>query len=152
MIRLKRIFEKFLSNEIIIDFKACTYFFCTVFFYSVVQIINQIYSVQILTLVEMVITNYVICYIQVYCFRNFDESNKFGKNEIFGISVCTLIYAFVSYIFNWFDRNFLITLIFAAFVVICYICVILCYKVKRYIDTKNLNRMLENYKRNERSN
>lgn len=149
MTKLGNIFKKYLLNEIGIDFKACTYFFCVVFFYSMVQIFHQVYSVKILTLTEMILTNYIICYIQVYLFDNFDESDKFGQNEILGIVVCTALYAVASLLFDWFGRSAALTALFAAFVVLCYICVILCYIVKRRLDTKRLNHMLALYKQNE---
>lgn len=149
MAKSGKIFKRYLLHEIEIDFKACTYFFCVVFFYSMVQICHQTYSVKILTLTEMILTNYVICYIQVYVFDNFDESDKFGRNEISGIAVCTALYAAVSWLFDWFGGSIALTALFAAFVILCYICVILCYIVKRRLDTRQLNHMLELYKQNE---
>lgn len=32
-------------------------------------------------MLEIVLTNYVICYVQTYLFKDFDESDRFGKNE-----------------------------------------------------------------------
>lgn len=152
MDKLKKILAIWMSNEIGIEFKACMYFYCMTFFYSLAQIFNGVYTLDILILAEIVLTNYLICNIQVYLLKNFDESDQFGKNEAFGTVVCTAIYTVLSYIFNWFGRGITVTAIFAAFVIICYICIFLVYKIKRDIDTKYLNSMLEKYKQNERGN
>lgn len=146
---IKRWFKTYLLNEIEIDFKACIYFFCVTFFYCVAELCQHRFSVKILTLGEILIVNYVICYVQTYVFHNFDESDRFGKNEFWGISVCTVLYTAASLLFGWFGKSPLITVLFAGFVVLCYICVILCYIVKRRLDTRKLNHMLENYKKNE---
>lgn len=152
MVKLKEILARWMSNEIGIEFKAGIYFYCMTFFYSIVQLFKGIYTLDILILAEVVLTNYLICNLQVYLLKNFDESDKFGKNEAFGIVICTAIYTVLSYILNWFGRGIAVTAIFAGFVILCYICIFLVYKIKRDIDTKYLNNMLEKYKQNERSN
>ena len=144
-----QIFKIYLRHEIDIDFKACTYFFCTTFFYSMVQLWRGIYSVRLLTLAEILAANYLICYVQTYLFHDFDEADRLGGNEIGGITVCTGLYLAVSLLFDWFSRSLVITTLYGLFVALCYICVILCYIVKRRLDTKNLNCMLEAYKKRE---
>lgn len=152
MSKIKIFLARWLSNDIALQFKGGLYFFCITFFYSMVQILKGIYTLDILTLAEIVIVLYLICYAQMYLFNNFDESDKFGKNEALGTIICTTIYTVSSYVLNWFGRDIAITVIFAAYVIFCYICVFLCYKIKRDIDTKHLNNMLAKYKQNERSN
>lgn len=149
---LKRILARWTSNEIGLEFKASLYFFCMTFFYSLVQLFKGIYTLDILILAEIVFANYLICNVQMYLLKNFDESDKFGKNEAVGTVVCTAIYTALSYILNWFGRGIAVTAIFTAFVMLCYICIFLVYKIKREIDTKYLNNMLEKYRKNERSN
>ena len=34
-------------------------------------------------------------------------------------------------------------------IILTYVCVILCYAVKRKLDTKQLNKLLDHYKKNE---
>lgn len=147
--RIIHICKKLLRNEIAIDFKACVYFFCVAFFYSVVQLCKGIFTVRILTLAEIVITNYVICYVQTYLLKDFDESDRVGANEIGGILMCTFLYVLASLTMNWFDGSELITALFAAFIILTYVCVILCFIVKRRLDTRQLNRLLNEYKENE---
>jgi hypothetical protein len=116
-------FEKYLTNEIGIEFKACLYFYTILFFHSMVLILQGTYSVSILTMAEMILAAYVICYIQMFVFHNFDESENLGGMELLGIVVCTGIYAVLSYLLKWFHRRIDITGYFALFMVFTYICV-----------------------------
>lgn len=147
--KIKKVIKKALLNEIAIDFKACVYFFCVVFFYCAVQLCQGVFSVKIITLAEIVITNYIICYVQTYLFKDFDESDQFGTNEAAGLLMCTFLYVAASLLLNWFGGSELITALFAGFIILTYICVILCYAVKRKLDTKQLNKLLDHYKKNE---
>lgn len=142
-------FEKYLTQEIGIEFKACLYFYCVLFFYCIVMFFQGFDSVSILTMAEIIASNYVICYIQVYVFHNFDEADRLGINEGMGILVCTGAYTLLSYCLSWFERKPDITLYFALFLVFTYLCVFLVYKIKRNIDTKELNNLLTEYKKKE---
>ena len=147
--KIIQIFKIYLRHEIDIDFKACTYFFCMTFFYSTVQLWHGIYSVRLLTLAEILAANYLICYVQTYVFRDFDESDRFGKNEIAGILMCAFLYTAASLLFGWFGGSEPVTALFALYIILTYVCVILCCIVKRKLDTKQLNKLLSNYKQNE---
>ena len=148
-VRFIRALKKALSNEIAIDFRACVYFFCVVFFYCVVMVCKGVFHVRIFTLGEILMTNYVICYVQTYLFKDFDESDRFGSNEIAGILMCTFLYAASSLLFGWFDGSEWVTALFALYIIFTYVCVILCYIVKRRLDTRQLNKLLDNFKQNE---
>ena len=150
--KIKKALKKALVNEILIDFKACVYFFCVVVFYCAAQLCQGIHSVRIITLLEIVLTNYVICYVQTYLFKDFDESDRFGKNEFAGILMCTFLYTAASLLFDWFDGSEVVTALFALYIIFTYICVILCYIVKRRLDTRQLNKLLTNYKQHETKN
>ena len=97
---------------------------------------------NIIHLAEMIFTCYIIGYIQVYLFRNFDECDQLEIREYAGIAVCTFLYCVVSYLGRWFDRNLPATLLFALYLLITYICVIFVYRSKRRIDDKQLNEEL----------
>ena len=131
--------ELYLTKEIGIEFKACLYFFAILFFYCVVRLIGGSYVADMLHMLEMILTCYVIGYIQVYLLWNFDEADTLGGKELLGMVICTVAYAVLSYLFRWFDRNILATVIFAAYLMLTYICVYFIYKSKRYIDDKRLN-------------
>ncbi len=147
--KFKKAMKKALVNEILIDFKACVYFFCVVFFCCVAQLCDGRQSVRIITLLEIVLTNYVICYVQTYLFKDFAESDRFGKNEAAGILMCTFLYTAASLLFNWFGGGEIVTALFALYIIFTYVCVILCYIVKRKLDTRQLNKLLNHYKQNE---
>lgn len=137
------IWEAYLTKEIGIEFKACLYFFAILFFYCCYRMINHTFDASILHMAEMIFTCYIIGYIQVYLFANFDEADRLGTKEITGIVVCTIIYSLVSYFGNWFEKKIVVTLIMAAYILITYFCVFLIYKSKRRIDDKNLNEELK---------
>lgn len=140
-------FKKILSNEIRIDFKACHYFFCILFFYSVYKLLGGEWEIQIVITAEMICTTYIMGYIQVYLLRNFDESESFGIFEAAASFVCAVIYTIVSYAAVWFDRNVAATGIFLLYVLVCYVSMFWAYKIKRDIDTKQLNAGLEEFKK-----
>jgi hypothetical protein len=147
--KMVKALKRVLVNEILIDFKACVYFFCVVLFYSVAQLCRKSTSVEILTLLEIILTNYVICYVQTYIFKDFDEAERLGTNEAAGILMCTFLYTLASLLFGWFGGSSLVTGLFAMYIAFTYVCVILCYIVRRKLDTRQLNRLLDQYKQNE---
>ncbi|MCR4904338.1 MAG: DUF3021 domain-containing protein [Butyrivibrio sp.] len=136
------LWERYLTNEIGIEFKACLYFFAILFFYCVYRIINGIFDAGILHMTEMIFTCYFIGYLQVYLLWNFDEADKLGIKEIAGMVICTALYCLVSYFGNWFDKKIIVTLILAAYILFTYFCVFFIYKTKREIDDKKLNEEL----------
>ena len=136
------IWEAYLTKEIGIEFKACLYFFAILFFYCCYKVMNGIWDAGIIHLAEKIFTCYIIGYIQVYLFRNFDECDQLEIREYAGIAVCTFLYCVVSYLGRWFDRNLPATLLFALYLLITYICVIFVYRSKRRIDDKQLNEEL----------
>jgi len=136
------LWERYLTKEIGIEFKACLYFFAILFFYCVYRLINGSFDAGILHMTEMIFTCYIIGYIQVYLFNNFDEADKLGAKEYAGMAVCTLLYCLVSYFGGWFDKKITVTLIMAVYILITYFCVFLIYKSKRTIDDKKLNEEL----------
>lgn len=133
------LWELYLTKEIGIEFKACLYFFAILFFYCVVRLIGGSFVAEMLHMMEMILACYVIGYIQVYLLWNFDEADRLGGKEIFGMVLCTAIYCVLSYLFKWFDRSLTATAVFGAYVLLCYICVFFIYRSKRYIDDKRLN-------------
>ena len=133
------LWELYLTKEIVIEFKACLYFFAILFFYCIVRIIGGSFVADMLHMLEMILVCYAIGYIQVYLLWNFDEADNLGGKEFFGMVICTLVYSILSYVFSWFDKKLVATLIFAAYLMLTYICVFFIYKSKRYIDDKRLN-------------
>ena len=133
------IWERYLTKEIGIEFKACLYFFAILFFYCVFRLMNKMTDASILHMAEMILTCYFIGYLQVYLFGNFDEADRWGIREIIGMFICIGLYSLVSFLGGWFGRKMLFTLILAGYLLITYICVFFVYKTKREIDDKKLN-------------
>ncbi len=133
------LWERYLTSEIGIEFKACLYFFAVLFFYSVYRLCTGRTEAGILHMAEMIFSCYIIGYLQVYVFRNFDEADEMGLPEIAGMLICTGIYTALSYFLKWFDAYLPVTLGFAVYLLITYLCVFLIYRSKRKIDDKKLN-------------
>jgi len=150
MNKWRRRLGSFLKWEIAIEYKACLYFSCIVFFYFVWLACQGIYSASVLYMVEMILTAYFIGYMQVYVFRNFDEAESLGKREWTGIFFCACVYTAVSWGFGWYARSVAATFLFLAFLILCYFCIFLVNKIKRDAETEMLNRMLAEYKEGER--
>lgn len=140
------LWERYLTKEIGIEFKACLYFFALLFFYCTYRLCVGLTVADILHMAEMIFLAYIVGYIQVFLLWNFDEADDLGKKEWLGIIVCTSIYVVVSYVCGWFDKNIYVTIGFAGYVVFLYFCVFLVYKWRRKIDDKILNSDLELFK------
>lgn len=139
-------FKKYLSVEIGIEFKACLYFFAVLFFYAMYQIIQGSLYASIILMAEMIFTTYIMGYVQVYLLGNFEEAEHFGIKEALSILFCTVIYTALSYLLNWYEKNLIATALFFFYVLLCYVSVFLIYRLKREIDTAELNRELEHFK------
>ena len=144
------IWERYLNNEIGIEFKSCLYFFAILFFYCMYKVINGSLEANIIHMAEMIFSCYIICYLQILVFWNFDEADKLGLKECVGMVICTLIYTLVSFVGNWFDRKIVPSLILAAYILVMYLCVFFIYKTKRRIDDKKLNEDLKLFQTNHK--
>ena len=140
------LWERYLTKEIGIEFKACLYFYAFLFFYCSYRLIIGLAVADILHMAEMIFATYIVGYLQVFILWNFDESDTLGKKEICGIIICTAIYSILSYLCSWFDRNIYVTIGFVAYLIFMYVCVYLVYKCRRKIDDKILNYDLEMFK------
>lgn len=138
--------KRFVGTEVGIEYKACLYFYCLLFFYCCYLVLQKTYTASILHMAEMIFTAYVIGYIQVYLFGNYDEAEHFGKKETAGAVICTLIYTGVSYWLGWFDRKPIVTVIFMLYFLFAGFCAFLVNRIKREVDTKQLNELLDAYK------
>ena len=144
--KMLRGFKRYLSDEIAIEYKACLYFFVILFFYCVCLIWNGMYSARILYMAEMILTTYCIGYMQVYWLHNFDEAERLSGREAAAMFFCTGLYTGASFLFGWFGQNMAVTGIFFCYILFMYLCAYLANKIKRRIDTENLNKMLKEFK------
>lgn len=151
MNKKKGIFKRYLSNEIVIDFKTCAYFFCIFFFYCMYLICGGVFEASVVYLLEILAATYVVSYFQIYLLNNFDEADKLGGKELLSILVCSLLYTFISYILGWFDKGILATGVFFLYMWVIYGSIFGANKIKRKLDTENLNKMLTEFKSAKRS-
>lgn len=147
--------ERYLTKEIGIEFKACLYFFAILFFYCMYQVICGVYEANILHMAEMIFMTYAMGYLQVFVLSAFDEGEKLGAKEIGYLFFCSLLYGGVSWLGSWFDRNPWVCVGFFFYIAFTYVCAFLVYKAKRRIDEKLLNddlRMFQERRRDEEHN
>ncbi|MBQ9863498.1 MAG: DUF3021 domain-containing protein, partial [Lachnospiraceae bacterium] len=72
------LWERYLTNEIGIEFKSCLYFFAILFFYCMYKVINGSMEANIIHMAEMIFSCYIICYLQILVFWTFDEADRLG--------------------------------------------------------------------------
>ncbi|MGN0495809.1 MAG: DUF3021 family protein [Lachnospiraceae bacterium] len=147
--RYKRNWNSYLSKEIAIEYKACLYFYSILVYYCIYLACRGIFQASVLYMCEMIASTYLMGYLQIYCLNNFDEAEEFRVKEFLKTLLCSGIYTALSYLFGWFERNIVVTILFLLFFVFAYWCVFLINKIKRNIDTKNLNNLLEQFKEGE---
>lgn len=140
-------FRKILLAEVGIEFKACLYFFVILFFYCVYRMLQGSFQADMLVMAEIILTTYVMGYIQVFLLRNFEESDKLGAFELLASIGCSLVYVGVSFLFGWFDKKGVPALLFFGYMMLCYISIYCIYYVRRHWDTEELNLELESFKK-----
>ena len=140
---IAELIELYLTKEIGIEFKSCLYFFAILFYYCMFRLCTGSLSAEILHMAEMIFTAYIIGYVQVYLFGNFDEAEELRLREWIGIIVCTGVYLTVAFFGKWFSGNLYVLLGFGAYLLLTYFCVFLIYRSKRRIDDKKLNEDLK---------
>ena len=139
--------KKFISLEIGIEIKACLYFAIILFFYFAYQVIQGSLYASIIRMIEIVLTAYAMSYLQVYLLHNFDEAERIDVHVVIQVFFCSVLYTTASFFFRWYDRNLIATACYFLYMLLCYLCVFLIYKIKRDIDTAQLNQELEAFKK-----
>lgn len=135
--------ERYLTTEIGIEFKACLYFFCILLFYSMYRIIGGSFEASIIHMAEMIFFTYIMGYVQVYLLSNFDEGELLKGKEILYVILCSAIYTVFSVLCGWFNRSVRVSICFFLYMMFAYVCAFLVYKIKRNIDAKFLNEDLK---------
>lgn len=138
--------ERYLLEEIGVEFKACIYFFCYLFYYSMYKLIGGSTDASIIHMAELIFLTYGMCYLQIYLMNCFDEGEEFRLKELLLSMLCGLIYTTASWFFGWFDKNVPVTIGFFLFVVFAYFCGFLVYKIRRTLESKALNEDLQAFK------
>ena len=150
--KLLSIWEHYMTKEIGIEFKACLYFFCILFFYSVYKVIGGSLEANIIHMTEMIFLTYIMGYVQVYLLSNFDEGEQLRGRELFYMILCTGIYTVISFLGKWFDQNIPVSIGFAFYMIVVYLCAFIVYQSKRRIDEKLLNEELQAFQERQGKN
>lgn len=145
MVKISR-FERYLTKEIGIEFKACTYFFGMLFYYCMYKICNGIYVADILHMTELIIMTYVMGYLQTFLLSNFDEADSITLKGVLYTVLCSSLYSGLAALCNWYDGSIPVVIGFGAYTALLYLCMYLVCKLRRRIDDKILNNDLENFK------
>ncbi|MBQ7943648.1 MAG: DUF3021 domain-containing protein [Lachnospiraceae bacterium] len=133
------VWMRLLAQEIGVEFKASIYFLCVLAFYAIYRLLCGSLEASILHMVEMVCMTYVMGYVQLYLFDNFDEGEQLRGKEICYLLLCASIYALVSYWGRWFEGDIMVSVVFELYMIFAYFCAFLIYKIKRSVDEKLLN-------------
>lgn len=139
--------ERFLLKELGIEFKAALYFYSMFFFYLAYKIWCGNIQGNLLVLVEMIAITYIMAWLQMVLLGNFDEAEKIDLFVIIKSICSSVVYAGISYLGNWFDRNLIVTIIYFVFMILCYGCVYWAYSFRRIVSTKEMNEELQAFKR-----
>lgn len=139
------VFERFFSIEIGIEIKSCLYFCCILAYYFIFRIIMGSWDASIVHMTEMIISTYVIGYIQIYLLSDFDEMDEFNWKVLVFSLVCSVTYMVLAILFNWFDGNMIANAGFLAFMMMCYLSYFIVSRAKRRIDTRLLNEDLREF-------
>lgn len=139
-----------LGREVAVEYKACLYFFAILFFYACYLMAQGIYAASLLHMLEMILATYGMGYLQVLVLDNFDEAERFSAGQCICILLCSCLYTGIGYLFAWFDRRAAVTVGFLFYCIFLYICAWLANKAKRYVDTEELNEMLQRYQSRKR--
>lgn len=138
--------ERFLLKELGIEFKAALYFYTMFFFYLVYKIWCGSIQGNLLVLVEMIATTYIMAWLQMFFGGNFDEAETVDLYVIFKVICSAFVYTGISYLGNWFDRNLIVTMVYFVFMILCYGCVYWVYSFRRIVSTKEMNEELQAFK------
>lgn len=143
---MKNKWENFLSREISVEYKASIYSLCHLFYCACYLMWNGRYQISLLQIAQITLLSYIMCNVQIYLFKNFDEADRLTGQWILAAVICSGIYLFAVQLMNWFDGKWGLAFGFGAYQLFCYVCIYFLNKIKRRIDSRHLNTLLKNYK------
>ena len=151
MKKILEFFERYLTRKIGVEIKCCLMFFMILCFYSGYKLLGGSYDASITHMFEMVILAYIFGWIQALIGSDFDEVDRLCTKDRAVVIGGSSLYAFASFIFGWFEKNLMVTAIFAGYMTVTYLCIFLIYKIKRAIDAKLLNDDLRQFQQRDKN-
>lgn len=139
------IFEMYITRKIGVEIKCCLMFFMILCYYCGYRLIGGISHANITHMFQMVVVAYLLAWAQSLIRADFHEVEKLRAKEWGFIVASSVIYVIVSLILGWYDQNIAVTIVFAVYMLVVYLCIFWIYKIKRIIDAKLLNADLKHF-------
>lgn len=144
---MKTKWEHVLSKEISIKYKAGIYSLCHLFYIAIFLMNQQIFQISLAQLAQIVLLAWFINHIEIYIFDNFDEADRISLKWWLSVLICSILYMIAAYVMKWFQGDSQVLLGFGAYQIFCYWGVYINNKIKRHIDSKQLNQQLNQFKK-----
>lgn len=145
--RLWALIERWLTMKIGVEIKCCLSFFLMLFFYCVYRLLGGTAEANIWHITEMIFIAYAFGWVQALLRADFDEMERLGVREWAVTIASGVVYGLTAWIGGWFDGHAAATLLFLLYMIICGLCTVLIYYIKRSIDAKLLNDDLKEFQR-----
>ena len=142
---LRKFMEMYITRKIGVEIKCCLMFFMILCFYCGFKLVAGTQNANITHMLEMTVIAYLLAWVQSLIRADFHEVEQLKAKEWGFIVASTIIYGILSFVFQWYDRNLTVTVIFTVYMLVAYLCVFLIYKIKRAIDAKLLNEDLKHF-------
>lgn len=142
---LRKFLEMYITRKIGVEIKCCLMFFMILCFYCGFKLVAGIPHANITHMIEMAVIAYLLVWVQSLIHADFHEVEKLKTKEWGFIVASAIVYGILSFILQWYDRNPTVTIVFAVYMFVAYLCVFLIYKIKRVIDAKLLNEDLKHF-------
>lgn len=128
-----------------VKFHMAMYCLALLFFHSILNVLNGIYSVEILTLFQMFVTCFIFAIIESFCFPLDGEfnANQIKKRTLIWFILANIIFIGASICFKWFTGIntywiFILIFILEAGLIAMWFAV----RFIQYLDTRKLNEKL----------
>lgn len=139
--------ENILSREIAIKYKAGIYSLCHLFYIAMFLITRQKFHINLVQLAQIVLLAWFVNHIEIYLFGNFDEADRLTRKWWLSSLICSVLYMLSAYWLNWFGGNGHVLIGFGVYQLFCYWGIYINNKIKRHIDSKQLNHQLDQFKK-----
>ena len=145
--KLWTLIEHWLTIKIGVEVRCCLSFLLILFFYCMYRLLSGITEANIWHIAEMIGVAYIFGWVQALLHADYDEMDRLGPKEWAVIVSNGIVYGLTAWLGGWFDGNIAITLFFLLYMIVCALCTLLIYYIKRSIDAKLLNDDLKEFQR-----
>lgn len=143
--KMWELIERWVTIKIGVEVRCCVSFFLMLFFYCVYRLLGGAVEANIWHISEMILIAYLFGWVQALLHADFDEMDHLRLKEWAVIIASGIVYGMTAWIGGWFDRSIAVTLLFLVYMIVCGLCTIWIYHIKRAIDAKLLNEDLKEF-------